>query len=240
MNVCLNIVDYCPLRCVYCFRKTKGVKLAEKELVKKGVRKVKKDFRAKKITITGGEPLVCPPTYLKEIIKIIKDENLKVSLTTSLYKKVDKGILKMLDAISVSVDSVKVKDIIFHRRKSITLKNLKSLYRKVKIKINMVITYFNRKSIKESIKKINTSSIKRIKVFKAIKINEKDREKRNFLALSKSYFEKYLKNKVRKIGFKIRKKIDFLDESLATFLLVVKENTFNFYVSYMGKDIKLI
>ncbi len=95
----------CPLRCTYCdtayaFKGGKLINLSE-------ILEVVKNYGAKYVTVTGGEPLAQPNCI--ELLKLLCDENYIVSLETSGaldISKVDPRVIKVMDIKTPSSNEV--------------------------------------------------------------------------------------------------------------------------------------
>ena len=151
----ISVIDRCNLRCVYCMPE-KGVEfipheeiLTYDEILK--ICDVVSELGIKKIKITGGEPLV-----RKDIVDLIRDiKNLdkieQVTLTTNgilLYDMLDDLYDAGIDAINISLDTLKSDNFKRITRKDGLEKVLKSIDKAydlgIRVKINfLAIKDFN-------------------------------------------------------------------------------------------------
>ena len=151
----ISVIDRCNLRCVYCMPE-KGVEfipheeiLTYDEILK--ICDVVSELGIKKIKITGGEPLV-----RKDIVNLIRDiKNLdkieQVTLTTNgilLYDMLDDLYDAGIDAINISLDTLKSDNFKRITRKDGLEKVLKSIDKAydlgIRVKINfLAIKDFN-------------------------------------------------------------------------------------------------
>lgn len=107
IQVHIRVTDNCNLHCSYCFANypERGYNDPTTEQLKTLLKELK-DAGTRRITITGGEPLI-----RKDILEIVKYANelgLMVSLTTNgLLIKKNKEILPYLDQLTISIDDNK-------------------------------------------------------------------------------------------------------------------------------------
>ncbi len=97
------LTNRCNLSCAYCFKENSPKIPPNKELAEELVKN-----NVKKVTIGGGEPLLCE--NLEEILHILKRENTYVSLHTNgilLNKNKIKDLSELLDDIAIPIDSTK-------------------------------------------------------------------------------------------------------------------------------------
>lgn len=86
----------CPLRCQYCdsaYAFHGGTRLSLTDIIDQVAA-----FKARYVTVTGGEPLTQPAVYL--LMKALCDQGYRVSLETSgalLVDKVDPRVVKVVD-----------------------------------------------------------------------------------------------------------------------------------------------
>ena len=145
----ISLTDACNLRCVYCMPES-NVKFhnIKSTLDNKELKKIIKTFAGlgiKKLRFTGGEPLLRED--LHELIEIAKESGIdKIGITTNailLEEKLDKLVDAGLSEVNISLDTLD-----YDRFSNITrggdLKKVlgaidKSLEKKLKVKINVVI-----------------------------------------------------------------------------------------------------
>lgn len=151
----ISVIDRCNFRCVYCMPES-GITPIEKEEIltyQEIIRicKVVSNIGINKIKITGGEPLV-----RKDIVKLIKDIKSidkieQVTLTTNgalLYDLLDDLYDAKIDAINISLDSLrkeKFKEITRRDELDKVLKSIDKAYELgIKLKINcLAVKDFN-------------------------------------------------------------------------------------------------
>ncbi len=207
-KLCITITNACNFKCKYCFKFEYNINY--KKFMQDILFCINNLKNLKKVSLSGGEPLLCPK--IEEIIKSLKEKNLQVNLITnfSIYKK---NIFKLLDEITISIDSFFKKINLLHRRKMKTIYNFYKTGIKNK-KINVVITYFNKskKNIDKLYNKFKFKKILRIKFIKVL-LNKRAKNK-NMLFISTKYFDNILKKRILK--FKKITKIKFMDDVVYT------------------------
>lgn len=106
-----HITKRCNMKCVFCFGGFKEIHFKKnKEDWINLIRKIAKEtlfLKNKRINFAGGEPLLVP--YLKDLIKVAKEEGFKTSIITNgslLTETFLDDIKNYIDMIGISIDSV--------------------------------------------------------------------------------------------------------------------------------------
>jgi radical S-adenosyl methionine domain-containing protein 2 len=189
----------CNYKCKFCFgtfNDTESFNLKKDDAL--AIIKQLSDFGFRKITFSGGEPLLCP--FLNELIKFAKQLNLKTCVVTNgslLNKKWLEENTRNLDWLALSIDSIQASTNIKSGRvekmnainfqDEIYYSNLIKQVRKfnVKLKINTVVSSFN---IDENLNNfINRAKPERWKIFQALPIKDQNDNHKDFSITLKKY-----------------------------------------------------
>lgn len=203
-SVNFHLWKACNYKCKFCFGTFNDV--ANENLKKEKAIRIITEIAAfgfQKITFSGGEPTLCP--YLDELLKLAKELGLNTTIVTNgshldsqwLFKN-----QKNLDWIALSIDSINP---ITNMKSGRIRKNDKqaqsdenyylniiSLIKssKVKLKINTVISSFNKDENMNDF--INKVSPNRWKIFQALPIEGQNEIYKNEFSISYNEFNKYL------------------------------------------------
>ena len=190
---------WCNMKCKFCFATFNDVKrIITKELALK-VPAMLKDAGAEKLTLVGGEPMLCP--YLGELLEIAKSVGL-VTKIVSNGTNIDNEFLsnygKYIDYITLSLDSSSNEtekklgrgwgDYVDSIKE--TAKLIKS--HNIQLQLNSVITKLNWfEDLNEIIREIEPT---RWKVFQVLKISGQNNDSVEKLLITQSEFAEFINN----------------------------------------------
>lgn len=101
----IELTDYCPLKCIQCYKDNKAFKNMDYEYFKELVKEAA-EIGTRKILLSGGEPFTYP--HIIEAIELIKKRNIYVVVSTSGYgvdaKIVEKLKESGLDMLFISLN----------------------------------------------------------------------------------------------------------------------------------------
>lgn len=105
----LYITDFCNLKCKHCYMEGVPCHQLSFEQIKMIVKKAEEDYfggKIEEINLLGGEPTLHPE--FSKIVSYLTDENYRVRISTNGYflNKIDSNILKKLNYIQLSCESL--------------------------------------------------------------------------------------------------------------------------------------
>lgn len=170
----LHFIDNCNYKCGYCFVKKKNKTLSFNEIIII-VKNIKNYFDENqlvgRINLVGGEVFLSP--YLQQIIDLIYNLNIKISIVTNGSLLSEEFIVKnkdKIESIGISVDSLNrntnLKIGRCHNQSTLTQKTLVKLCyliknNGIKLKINLCASKFNyEESIADFIEEVQPDRFK--------------------------------------------------------------------------------
>ena len=200
-TVCWNITSKCNEKCEFCYRL-----ICDKENTyeqNKKILDILVNLKIDRITWTGGECLLYP--YLFDLMKEAHNKNIKNNIITNgkaLTPTIIDKIEEYTDYITFSIDTLdeavnnclgRGKE---HGKHIIELLNyLKD--KKIKVKLNSIVTQKNIDTIKEVIDIVKHYKIQRWKLFKFISLRGKSVENKNAFHIENEQYKKLI-NEIRK------------------------------------------
>ena len=185
ISVCWDVTSRCNENCRFCYRNTEDKELTLKENIK--ILKNWVDAGAKKITFTGGEPLLYKNLFQLASFGKKYSRKLKLSLTTNalllinwdkeknIYTPNVNLINKIaslfdwisipLDASSADIESNMTRNPQHFERILFLIDYINSNYPKLKIKINTLVSKVNYNEIINLFELLREKDIKRWKLF---------------------------------------------------------------------------
>ena len=200
-TVCWNITSRCNENCEFCYRMICNKENTYEQ--NKRILDILANLKIDRITWTGGECLLYP--YLFDLMKEAYNNNIKNNIITNgkvLTPTVIDKIEKYTDYITFSIDTL---DEVVNNCLGRGMEHGKHIIelldylkdKKIKVKLNSIVTKKNIDGIKELIDIVKNYPIQRWKLFKFISLRGKSVKNKNEFDIEKEKYEKLI-DEIRK------------------------------------------
>ncbi|MCI5150505.1 MAG: radical SAM protein [Candidatus Electrothrix sp. MAN1_4] len=204
VGVCFLITTKCNLRCNICYANLNSVENSSQKVYLEIIAKIAA-FGAKKITFTGGEPLLVK--HIETLLAKAKELDLKVALTTNanlMNLEKLKRLECYIDEISVPMDGYSNDVLSVHRTIKHDHENVRNIIRyaryfDVKVDVSTVLTRHNSHEVEYLLDMLQENNIYKWKIFQYSKLNKPKGESIDF-NISKYHYQKILKRIKKKIN----------------------------------------
>ena len=218
VGVCFWITTKCNLKCDICYADLNSVKDNTTNGYLQIINKLS-SFNIKKISFTGGDPLLI--NNLDIVLAKAKEKDIKVALTTNatlMNLQKLKNYENLIDEMSIPMDGFSEKISAIHRTNKHNHNNVKNIIElssnyNIKIDVSTVISKFNKHEILNILDFLVKNKIYKWKCFQYSELNKSIHTKVDF-NISNNDFNKVIEsinNKIHQYKYNIQ--VDFRDNS---------------------------